>query len=132
MDRTRTRTAALLLAAAFPLSALAAAAPAQAGSDEQIARGSCSAGSDWKLKVKTDDGKLEVEAEVDSNVNGQTWRWSLRHDGGLVDRGRKQTRGPSGSFDVGRKVANHAGADRFRFRAVNRSTDEVCVARMRY
>ncbi|GAA1476550.1 hypothetical protein GCM10009623_09960 [Nocardioides aestuarii] len=128
---TRTRIAAAALAAALPL-ALVSTVPAHAGDDEQIKRGSCSANADWKLKVKTDNGRLEVEGEVDSNVNGQTWRWSLRHDGRLVDRGRKQTQAPSGSFDVTRRVDNHSGSDKIRFRAVNPDTDEVCVGRMSY
>ena len=129
---TRTRFAAAALAAALPL-AFVSTVPAHAGDDgERIKRGSCSAAADWKLKVKRDDGRLEVEGEVDSNVDGQTWRWSIRHDGSLADRGRKQTRGPSGSFDVERKVDNHSGRDRIRFRAVNPATDEVCVGRMSY
>lgn len=128
---SRSRIAAAALAAALPL-ALVSTVPAHAGDDEQIKRGSCSASADWKLKVKTDDGRLEVEGEVDSNVNGQTWRWRLVHDGTLVDRGSKQTQAPSGSFDVERRVDDHAGSDAIKFRAVNPGTGEVCVARMSY
>jgi hypothetical protein len=117
-----------LLATTLPL---AFALPASAGDREEIRRGSCSGSTDWKIKASPDDGKIEVEAEIDSNVNGQTWRWVLRHDGTVADRGRKETRAPSGSFEVERKVANHDGTDRFRFRAVNPDTDEVCLARVR-
>ncbi len=126
----RTRLAAVaLIATTLPL---AAAVPAHAGDDEQIRRGSCTGSTDWKLKAKTDDGRLEVEGEIDSNVSGQTWRWSLRHDGDLVAQGRKQTSGPSGSFSVERRVDNHAGSDALKFRAVNPQTDEVCVGRLSY
>ena len=31
------------------------------------------------FKVETDDGRLEVEGEIDSDVAGQRWRWALRH-----------------------------------------------------
>src|SRR6478672_10829834 len=36
------------------------------GDDDRVIRtGTCSSGAGWKLKVKTDDGRLEVEGEVD-------------------------------------------------------------------
>ena len=73
---------------------------------------------------------MEVEAEVDSNRTGQTWRWVLRHEGRVVDRGTSTTRGPSGSFEVERRTPNAPGSDSFKFRAVNRASGEVCVARV--
>ena len=71
-----------------------------------IVTGRCSSGADWKLKVKTDDGRLEVEGEVDSNVAGQRWRWALRHNGSLSDRGVSTTTARSGSFEVERKIVD--------------------------
>lgn len=120
-------TAVLLLAAALPV---VGAGAAHAGDREEIRRGSCSGTSDWKLKVDPDDGRLEVEAEVDSNVRGQVWRWVLRHEGDVVDRGRATTRGASGSFDVERRTDNVAGTDNFRFRAVHGG--ETCVGRLAF
>jgi hypothetical protein len=40
------------------------------------------------------------------------------------------TRPPSGSFEVERKTGNASGTDRFKFRAVNKRSGEVCVARV--
>jgi hypothetical protein len=115
-----------LAAAALGATVLAPVA-SYAGDDDELRRtGSCSAGTTWKLKAKTDDGRLEVEGEVDSNRNGQTWRWVLRHNGSVSARGTGVTAGRSGSFDVERKVADVAGTDRFVFRAVNRASGEVC------
>lgn len=107
---------------------LLAAPPAQASDDEVRRSGSCSGSTDWKIKAKPDDGRIEVQAEIDSNRNGQTWRWRLRHNGLLVDSGRSTTQPPSGSFEVERRTRNAAGPDSFRFRAVH--GDEVCVARV--
>ena len=122
------RTAAAAVAAAMLLTA-GTALPAAAGDgDEKIRRGGCSGSADWKLKVKPDDGRLEVEAEIDSNVTGQTWRWRIRHNGSVSARGRSTTRGPSGSFDVERRMANLAGTDRFRLRATH--GDQVCRGRI--
>jgi hypothetical protein len=95
-------------------------ADASGGSDDRIIKtGACSAGSDWKLKVKTDDGRLEVEGEVDSNVNGQTWAWVMKDNGTVVARGTGLTVAPSGSFEVERKITNLAGTDRVVFKATH-------------
>ncbi len=120
---------AALLAATLPL---AAVGPAHAGgSDGRIIRtGSCSGATDWKIKAKPDDGRIEVEAEIDSNRTGQRWGWVLKHDGGVTARGAATTRGRSGSFTIERRTVDAAGRDHFTFRAVNRATDEVCVAKV--
>ena len=105
--------------------------PAHArGGDDAVRTGSCSGRTDWRIKAGPDDGRMEVEAEIDSNRRGQTWRWVLRHDGQVVARGRSRTAGPSGSFEVERRTSDRAGSDSFRFRAVNVRSGETCVARV--
>ena len=107
--------------------------PAAASGDDSVIRtGSCSGASDWKLKVKTEDNGLEVEGEVDSNVVGQTWRWTFTDNGVRVARGTSTTTAPSGSFEVERRIANAPGTDRIVFRAVNPSTGEVCRGTIRF
>lgn len=86
--------------------------------DRVIVTGDCSGSADWKVKVKTDDGRLEVEGEIDSNVAGQRWRWAIRHNGSVSDRGVATTTARSGSFEVERKLVDLAGTDRIVFRAV--------------
>src|SRR6476620_4389453 len=81
--------------------AFAMTVPAQAshgGGDGVERTGQCSQGSDWKLKAKTDDGRIEVEAEVDSNQVGQVWKWRITDNGTLAARGKSTTSAPSGSF----------------------------------
>jgi hypothetical protein len=116
-------------ALATALVVAAAGAPASAGDRDVERRGSCSGRSDWKLKLSPEDGGIEVEFEVDQNVNGDTWRVVMRHDGNRFFRGRRTTRPPSGSFEARRVVNNHDGSDRFFARARNLSTDEVCRGR---
>ena len=125
--KTIPATAALLLAATLPV---LGAVPAHAADGEVIRHGSCSGSTDWKIKAKPDDGRLEVESEIDSNRSGQTWAWTLKHDGAVADQGRSTTTGRSGSFEVERKTNNSEGKDSFRFRAVNNASGEVCVARV--
>ena len=89
-----------------------------------VKTGDCSDGATWKLKVKADDNRLEVEGEVDSNRAGQSWTWRIRGNGSLAASGSATTGGRSGSFSVERKIANRAGTDRVTFRATH--AGEVC------
>jgi hypothetical protein len=102
------------------LAALAVASPAPAvgmaeggGGDREIRRsGRCSDASDWKLKLKLDDGRIEAEFEVDQNRVGRRWSVVLRDNGRIVFRGMRTTRAASGSFELERRIANGSGVDR--------------------
>lgn len=128
MNRTLA-VGALALSGALTLSL---SAPALANDADVIKRGSCTGASDWKLKASPENGRIEVEGEVDSNVNGQTWRWRLRHNGHLSARGVAVTKPPSGSFDVRRLMVNAPGTDRVVWRARNPQTGEVCRGSLRF
>jgi hypothetical protein len=125
--RTIIRLAVAGLLAAAPL--VMSAPAAQAGSGDVIRTGSCSAASDWKLKLSPEDGRIEVEFEVDQNVVGDTWRVRFFRNGTLFATARATTRAPSGSFEVRRVANDGAGIDAFRVRAANLGTGEVCVGR---
>jgi len=104
-------------------------APAQAsggGGDAVRRSGNCSGSTNWKLKAKPDDGRIEVEGEIDSNRVGQTWTWRIVHNGSVSAKGSKVTQGPSGSFSVERHLVNLAGADRLVLRAKNLKSGETC------
>jgi hypothetical protein len=121
------RFAALGIATLTALVALVAAMPASADDGREVLRtGSCAGATDWKLKAKHDDGRIETEFEVDQNRNGERWRVVLKRDGHRFFRGVRVTRGPSGSFEVERRPRNHAGPDRIAARAVNLRTGEIC------
>ena len=111
---------------------LGTAGPALANDDDVIRRGSCTGATDWKLKASPEDGRIEVEGEVDSNRNGQTWRWRIRHNGSLSAQGTATTQPPSGSFEVRRVLVDAPGTDTIAFRARNPRTDEVCRGVLRY
>jgi hypothetical protein len=127
MRHTRTGAAFALSLATFLATLPITAGPAAASGNGAVERsGPCSGSAHWKLKVKHDDGRMEVEAEVDSNRNGQIWRWSLRHDGNLSARGTRTTRPASGSFEVHRRLVDLAGTDKIVFRARQPRTGQVC------
>ena len=101
------------------------------GGDEGIRRsGDCSGRSNWKLKAKHDDGRIETELEVDQNRSGVRWSYRLRRNGRTVAGGTRVTRAPSGSFSVERRIANPAGTDRISAVAT-RAGGETCRASLR-
>ena len=132
MNRSRTVRIAGSAGALFLALGVVSATPAFAGDDEVIREGNCSGSADWKLKTKTDDGGLEVEGEVDSNVNGQQWTWRIMHNGSTAARGTATTRGRSGSFSVERRIANSPGTDSIGFRAHNASSGQTCRGHLNF
>ncbi len=110
------------------VAALALAVPAASAKDgDVIRRGGCTGSSDWKLKLSPEDGRIEVEFEVDQNQVGDRWRVRIRHEGQVALRTRARTRGASGSFEIRTVVDDLNGPDRIRARARNVSTGEVCA-----
>ena len=105
---------------------------ALANDDDRVRRGNCTGSTDWKVKVSPEDGRLEVEGEVDSNRRGQTWRWRLVHNGSTSATGTRVTRGASGSFEVRRVMVNLRGTDTFVFRARNTRSGEFCRGTLNY
>jgi hypothetical protein len=102
-------------------------ASASTDADREVERsGSCSGSTDWKLKAKHDDSRIEVEFEVDSGISGQAWKVKIKDNGQRVFSGTRETAGASGSFSVERKVTDLAGTDRFKATATNAATGESC------
>lgn len=122
------RTVLIGLLAVAALGATSGSVAAKSGDGRVIARGNCSGATDWKLKLSPEDGRIEVEFEVDQNRNNRLWRVSLAQNATTVWSGSRYTRAPSGSFEVRRVIANRAGADRITARAKNVKTGEVCRA----
>ena len=108
-------TRALTTAALVTGTLITFAAPASAshgGGGAVQDRGSCHGGGTFKLQAKHDDGRIEVEYEVDSNRAGQVWHVRLTDNGNPVFTGRARTMAPSGSFEIHKHTRNRAGSDR--------------------
>lgn len=118
MKRLALALVALLGLSLFP------AGIATAREDDVIRNGGCSRSSTWKLKLSPENGRTEVEFEVDQNRNGETWRVVLRRNGERFFAGTRTTVAPSGSFELRRVVPQSSGD--FVARARNPRTEEVC------
>jgi DUF4097 and DUF4098 domain-containing protein YvlB len=131
MTTTRTSLSIGTVAATALAGTIALATPASAhgGDDGVIKRGSCSNAGTWKLKAKHDNGRIEVEFEVDTNRAGKTFAVRLSDNRVAFFRGHRTTQPPSGSFEVERRTANRAGTDVIRGRAVR--GDNVCAGKVR-
>ncbi len=125
MTRHRITLVALLAGAALIL------VPVSSGKDgDVLVRGTCTGASSAKLKLSEEDGRIEVEFEVDQNRNGVRWTVVLRRVGAsgtqLLSSATRVTRPPSGSFELRRVVANRPGNDTIRARGARRG--ETCRA----
>jgi hypothetical protein len=109
------------LAAAVAVS-IAPAASAK-GPATRVA-GVCSASSTSFLKVKRDNGLLQVEFEVDQNRTGVAWHVTLGRNGATAFAGTRTTTAPSGSFSLERRLAG--GPAVIRARATRNG--EICTA----
>jgi hypothetical protein len=109
------------------LAALAAGAPASAKDGDIRVTGTCSGPSSAKLKLSEENGRIEVEFEVDQNRNGVRWNVVLKRNGVQVARLARVTKAPSGSFSARKVVANSAGADVIRATATRGG--ETCSAK---
>jgi len=124
----RTRMAGVALLASLPAFLGAPGALGTPAKDGNVSvRGVCTGPSTSKLKLSDEDGRIEVEFEVDQNRNGRTWAVVLRRNGVVLRRVTRVTRGPSGSFEARFVVANRRGVDRFAATATRRG--ETCTAR---
>jgi hypothetical protein len=125
-----TRTRLLITAAAMTVGLaappLVASAPAFAsggnggghgGGHGVSASGACTNGGHFKLKAKHDDGRIEMEYEVDSNKAGQVWAVRITDNGTVVVKRHATTAGRSGSFTVRKSIANRPGPDKIRAHA---------------
>jgi hypothetical protein len=127
MNTTVTRTAGALGAGLLALTIVGAGATAAEAKGRVVSSsGSCSTTSDWKLKTKADNGRLEVSFEVDSNKVGQVWSVRMADNGTRFFTGSRTTTAPSGSFSVTKRPANRAGSDRITAVASNAKTGERC------
>jgi hypothetical protein len=112
---------------------VAAPMTASAKDSDIIRRGSCTAAADWKLKLSPENGRIEVEFEVDQNRNGRKWNIRMKRNGNVFWRGSRRTQPPSGSFEVRRLTRDGSGVERIVVRARDVRSGEVCrgVARFR-
>lgn len=121
--RIARRRGAVLVAAATltAAAAVATSVPAQAsggqGGRAVRASAACATGN-IKLKAKHDAPLLDVGAEVNTGVAGQTWTVTFIDNGVTIWTGKLKTAPVSGAFGVAHPMTDRAGADVITVKAV--------------
>jgi hypothetical protein len=110
-------TAAITIGLAAPLLVTATPAFASGGGGGVSSSGACTNGGHFGLKAKHDDGKIEMEYEVDSNRAGQVWAVRITDNGATVVSRHATTAGRSGSFTIRKVIADRPGPDKIHARA---------------
>jgi hypothetical protein len=124
--KNTSRTAVVIAVAGVVGSALLVPAANASAPRGVKSSGACSATSSWKLAAKPDNGKIDVEFEVDGHRSGQVWTLTIKDNGVRVFHGTRTTAGASGSITVSRRIANRAGADHLVGIAHYPATGESC------
>ena len=106
-------TAAITAGLTAPLVATAAPAFASGGGGGGVSSsGACTNGGHFELKAKHDDGKIEMEYQVDSNRVGQVWAVRITDNGKVVVSRHATTAPPSDSFTIRKVIADQPGLDK--------------------
>jgi hypothetical protein len=114
MSRIHKITAPLAAAALVAAPVAVIAAPAQADGPEKE-REFRLAGAEVDFSVEKDDGRFEVEVDIDDARPGSKWRVVLRHDGKRFHN-RVHRADDDGDIEIDRNRRNTAGADVFKVR----------------
>ncbi len=110
MTTLRRTTAALGAAALVATPLTLAAAPAHADGKDREFR---VAGAEVDFSVEKNDGRFEIDVDIDDAKPGSKWRVVLRHDGKRFHK--KVHRADSdGEIDIDKKRPNTRGKDKFK------------------
>ncbi|NJN23476.1 MAG: hypothetical protein HC810_02540 [Acaryochloridaceae cyanobacterium RL_2_7] len=104
---------------------------AQAKDGDVIQRVSCSQRSEIKLKASPENGRIEVEAEIDDSVPGQRWRLVMKKNSQTIFNGVRQVNS-LGNVEVRVLTPNGAGVENIVANARNLNTGEQCNVSVRY
>ena len=118
-SRTRLLMTTGAITAGLTASLLIGATPAFAsgGGGGVKSSGACTNGGHFELKAKHDNGRIEMEYQVDSNRAGQVWTVRITDNGAVVVSQHATTMGPSGSFTIRKFIPNRPGPDKIQAHA---------------
>ena len=107
----------LLLAALAASAALSLPAVASADDGEVRKAGSCTGSSSMDVRIRTDDGKLHVELEIEGRRRGVAWSVILLRERRIVFRGVVRARKNSREVRLRRTFDDWFGRDSIVIRA---------------
>lgn len=96
-----------------------------------IRRVNCPDGSNAKLKASPENGRIEVEFEIDDAVPGQRWKIVLKNGGRSILKRTKTVNGVE-EINVRALTSDRNGRDKIKAKAVNLATGSTCSVSLRY
>jgi hypothetical protein len=114
MSKIRKITAAVGAAALIAAPASLIAGPAHADGPEKEKEFRVG-GAEVDFKVEKDDGRFEVEVDIDDARPGSKWRVVIRHDGRLIHKKVHRADG-DGEVEIDKRRPDTRGADTFKVR----------------
>lgn len=96
-----------------------------------IKRSNCPNPGKSKLKASPENGRIEVEYEIDNAVPGQRWRIILKKGNRRIFKAIRTVNGAQ-EINVRKVTSNGPGSERIRARAVNLNTGERCNIALRF
>jgi hypothetical protein len=115
LGRTSVLALALLLALALPRLAGADDGDGNGERREVRREATCTGSSEAELRVRAEDGRIEVRFEIETRRPRSTWRIVLLHERRIAFRGELHTRG--GDAELRRVVKDWFGEDELVVRA---------------
>lgn len=115
----------LLLLAAFGTLSLVLPGIVDAKDGDLIVRGNCAGGIKTKLKASPENGRIELEYELDNAAPNEAWRIIIRKNGRAILRTTKRTNGV-GDLEVRKLTSNGNGNERIEASAKRVSGGGVC------
>lgn len=109
------RTTAALATTALVAGPLAVLTASPASADAEKSRDFRVAGAKVDFDVEKDDGRFEVQVDIDDARPGSRWRVVLRHDGKRFFKDVRRADG-EGDVEIERNRRNTAGKDVFKVR----------------
>lgn len=107
---------------------LSVVSPVAARDTDVIKTGACSGGGTYKLKLSEENGRLEIEFEVEHRSN-QQWNVVIKRRNNVIFRGKRTTSSASQSFTA--RVVNGPGTGG-QVQAVATRSGQRCVATATY
>jgi hypothetical protein len=112
----------VVVALVVAASVVATASPALAagGKDDRPevrVGGSCSGAARAKLKLRSDDGAIELEFEIERAPAGDLWRVALVHERRVAWKGTARATRSNGSLSIDRTIPDLPGYDTVSVRA---------------
>jgi len=103
-------------------------APISADDNDVVRRGRCTGGGTYELELSRENGKLEIEFEIEGKAN-QQWNVVIKRRGNVIFRGKRTTGSISKEFTV--RLLNGPGTGG-EIEAVATRAGQRCAAKATY